>query len=480
MSLRKVTLNTAFISSVSTIRLLAQFFVIPILSRILSPEDYGLMAMAMPIVMFTVIFADAGLGQSLIRSASDDKKTWSTSFWFTVLLGLGLGVIIAALAFPVTAFFKEPRLFVIILALAPVVLFQSASTIPEVSIRKKHRFGLIAVMEIIALTSGIATAVIVALNGGGAWALVAQQLVLYILRFVMAFTLSGFRPSLDFDVKAITGHLVFGRDVLGTQFVYYLINSADSFIVGRILGSVLLGFHTMAFLFIKLPLRMIIGPLNYVLYPHLVPYKDDIDTLRRTYLFLTRALAIVVFPGMAMVAASHHAFFSLFLSEKWQLSGEIFMITAPAAALSTVSGMRSTFMLVVGRADIPLRTSLEYLGVFLVALMCSVWFGLKGVAIGYSLAVFLYVPRGLSLTLPQLNCPAAAYWRTLAVPALVTAACVVIYREVLTIVTLDNWPQLGVAIALGIVALIGGVALQFPVLKEEIALLRKNWATAAT
>ena len=78
--------------------MLAQLLVIPVLSRLLSPEDYGLVAMAMPFVLFTMCFTDAGVGQSLIRTSREERDVWSTSFWLTVLLGLGLMTIIAATA----------------------------------------------------------------------------------------------------------------------------------------------------------------------------------------------------------------------------------------------------------------------------------------------------------------------------------------------------------------------------------------------
>src|ERR1700756_5297111 len=98
MGFRVIAFNTAIMSSVTIFRLLAQLLVIPVLSRLLSPEDYGLVAMAMPFVLFTMCFTDAGVGQSLIRTSREERDVWSTSFWLTVLLGLGLMTIIAATA----------------------------------------------------------------------------------------------------------------------------------------------------------------------------------------------------------------------------------------------------------------------------------------------------------------------------------------------------------------------------------------------
>jgi O-antigen/teichoic acid export membrane protein len=86
LSLRLVVRGTAAMSSVNVLRILAQFIAIPILSRLLSPTDYGLVGIAMPFVLFAMMIADAGVGMSLVRTPAKDREEWSTCFWLSVLL----------------------------------------------------------------------------------------------------------------------------------------------------------------------------------------------------------------------------------------------------------------------------------------------------------------------------------------------------------------------------------------------------------
>ena len=158
MALRKVAFGTAAIAGVNIARMGAQFIVVPILSRILSPSDYGLVAMAMPFVLFTMMFSDAGVGQSLVRTDHAEKSVWSTSFWLTMMLGLGLALVIVASAPIAALFFGEPRLTAIIMSLSIVVLMQAGATIPEASLRQKQRFGTIAWTEIVSILAGIGAA----------------------------------------------------------------------------------------------------------------------------------------------------------------------------------------------------------------------------------------------------------------------------------------------------------------------------------
>ena len=200
--------------------------------------------------------------------------------------------------------------------------------------------------------------------------------------------------------------------------------------------------------------------------------------MRQMFLFLTRILSMVAFPAMGLVAAAHQPFFTLLLSEKWQLTGELFMIAAPAAALQTVTSLCGTFMLIAGSANTQLRSTIEYFVVMLTALLATVSFGLKWVVIGYSLSVFLYLPRSLYLILPRLECGMWAYVRVMILPAAVTLFCIFLYAKADLNMEMNDWMRIGLAFSLGVFALGAGALLQFRYLLSEIALLRENWAAA--
>ena len=472
MSLRKIALGTAAMSSVSVLRLLAQFMVVPILSRLLSPEDYGVVAMAMPFVLFTMIFTDGGMGQSLVRADSNKAEVWSTSFWLTILLGLGFGLFIALLAPLAAMFFNEDRLLPIILALSALVVFQAGATIPEAVLRQRHKFGTIAATEMSAVAAGIGTAVVMGMHGFGAWALVGQQLALYILRFVMTFWFSGFRPRFIYSFQEVKEHLLFGRDVIGANLINYVGQTSDSFVVGKFLGSAVLGIYSMAFLFVRLPLRMIAGPLQYVIYAHLSPLRHDIELMRRIFLLLTRVLSILLYPSIGLVAAAYHPVFTLLLSEKWAQSGHLFMIAAPAGALMAVTGLRATFLLALGQTQQQLRTTLEASLVQVFALCVSVYFGVTWVVVAFSVSAFLYFPRAMMLMLPLIECSFAQYLRAMFWPVSTTIAAIVMYDAIVAVSVLSDVQQVLVGGILGCVAMASSIVPQYGILRNEASALK--------
>lgn len=471
MSVRKAIFDTMAVSFVSVARLLAQFLAIPILSRILSPAEYGVVAMAMPFILFAMMIADAGIGMSLVRTPCTERAAWSTCFWLSALLGAGLAAIMMVLA-PFFAFvMEEQQLTSIVMVLALVVFIQSLSSIPNASLQQEQKFRLIAVVEVFAVASGIAVAVVSALHGAGAWALVLQQLVFYVLRGGLNFWFASFRPGRMFDLGSVREHLTFGRDVLGVNIITFFTRSVDNLVVGKILGAAAVGVYSMAFQFARLPIMLVTGPLQYVFYSKLLRVKDDTDAIRVTFLLLTRILAIVVFPSMGMLAAAYHPVFTVLLSEKWVDSGYMFMLVAAASAVQAVTGLCGTIRMVLGRTDYQLRATIETGVMWVAALLSSVWFGLHWVGIAYSVAFVLYSPRSLSLALPLIGCSMGVYARTVAVPLVATLICTAIFMIWQQAMQPGDWMQLGGAALLCAAAMVAGTFAQRRALLAELRVM---------
>ena len=427
MSLRRITFNTAAMSSVTVLRIGMQLLIVPVLARMLSPADYGLVAMAMPFIFFAMMFADAGLGISLVRTSAQDRSAWSTSFWFSVVAGSILTLIIFGTGYAAATFFAEPRLGPVVAALSLVVLLQAVATIPGIALQQQHRFKVIAIIEICAMVISTLAALTAALLDGGVWALVVQQLAHYITKLILTVCYSHFRPRLIWNLADIREHLVFGRNFVGANFINFITQYIDNFAIGKVLGAAPVGMYSMAFLFARLPSRIVSGPLQLVIYPHFAQSCDDRIAIRRMFMLMTRIISIVIFPSMGLVAAAYLPVFTLILSGKWAASGHIFQIVAPAVALQTVMGLRGTVVMALGRSDIILRQAIEYGVLWGITLLLSVSSGIEAVAVAFDIAVFLYIPRSLMLALPLIELPVRTYLRALAEPVIVTLFCIGIY-----------------------------------------------------
>jgi O-antigen/teichoic acid export membrane protein len=427
LSIKKIVKGTALIGSVNAVRLFVQLFSVPVLARLLSPEDYGLAAMAMPVILFVMMLADAGLGVSLVRTEKTDAPAWHTCFWLSIGLGAIVAIGVAALS-PVIGFIlSQPRLTPIIAVLAMIVPAQTLTMVPGAALQKQGKFGTIAASEITATISSIGTAVVCAIEGLGVWALIWQQIAFYGVRLTLTLTFSPYRPRMIFNLHDASEHVIFGRNLLGANLIGFASRSLENLAIGKIHGPSPVGIYSMAFQFARLPFMLVTGPLQYVLYPHIAPLRENKTKLAALFLLFTRVLAMTVLPAVGLVAVASEPIFHVLLSKKWGQAAPIFVLIAPAAALQPVTAMVGTFLMALGRTDVQMRLALQFAAVWLVGLMVSVWYGIEAVAGAYTVCAVLFSLWSLRICLPLVGCSLKVYARALLWPVILTASAILLY-----------------------------------------------------
>ena len=428
MSIKHIAKGTALIGFVNVVRLVLQLFSVPLLARLLSPADYGLAAMAMPVIIFVMMIADAGLSTSLVRTGKVDEPAWHTCFWLSATLGIVFAIVVALLG-PVVGFLvNEPRLVPLIAVLAAIIPLQTFTLVPGAALQQQARLATIAVTEIAALGAGIGAAVACALAGFGVWALIWQQIVFYVVRLTLTLTYSPYRPRLIFDLADAWEHVIFGRNLLGVALITSASRTLENLAIGKINGPGPVGIYSMAFQFARLPFMLVTGPLQYVLYPHIAAIREDKTKLATLFLLFTRLLAMVVFPAVCVVAVASEPIFHLLLSQKWGQAAPIFVLIAPAAALQPVTAILGTFLMALGRTDVQMRLAGQFAALWLVGLMLSVWYGIEAVAATYSICALLFSVWSLRVCLPLVDCSFACYARVFMWPIALTVSAMLAYR----------------------------------------------------
>lgn len=446
MALKRIALGAATLSAARLFQLASSFVAIPFLARILTPTDFGLAALAMSLVMFFTLIGDAGLGRSLVRVDAEDHEAWSSAFWVIVLLTCVLGLLILALAWPAASFFDEPRLAPIMMTLALSPVLMGLADIPAASLLQREKFQWLAGAEFAAAMGGIVVALIVAFNGGGAWALVWQHLTQRVIKGIVIFWASKLRPRLVLNFKRITEHTRFMIDTTAWSATLFVSRQADTLIVGKFLGAATLGLYNIAVRVMQLPVSIIGGSLFSVIYPRLVAVREDNPALRQLVLFATLAQAVFVFPPIAAVAAASEAFFTVLLSDRWQASASIFTLLAGAAAIQTIVAINGSLLQAINRTGARLRLSVEYAILLASVALVTAQFGIHAVAAGCTLASLAYLPRLLHLYLGPIECSVMDFLRILLAPTMVSLLIFAGHRTAVSMIDLGPWAELGLAV----------------------------------
>jgi PST family polysaccharide transporter len=378
-----------------------------VLARLLTPSDFGVVALALTFMTFLETIKDIGLTQALIGSPPEERaERTQTVFVWTVLIGAVLAAVAAASAPLAARFFDHDVLVGVIPVLALNFLVQALGATHDslARIGLDYRTRTIAEMGDVILrgTAGIA----LALAGAGVWSLVLGYLIGSIVRVAVLWWKVPWRPRLRWSTLHLRDLVAFGGVLMLVDIASAFSHNMDYLFVGRVLGSEQLGLYTIGF---RLP-ELIIINLAIVAGDVLFPAYASLDParLREGFLVSLRAIALLVFPVCAMLVVLARPLVLVLFGDQWEPSIEVMRILAIYAVLSTLNIPAGVIYKVTRRARILLFFAIP----FLVALFAVLWrvtdegivavaWGLSGVAVVQSMTMLVVAAGVLEVPYPQ-------------------------------------------------------------------------------
>lgn len=367
------------------VRLILQFGSTAVLARLLTPEDYGLIAMVAVVSGFIDVIKDAGLSMATVQRAQITHDQVSTLFWANALLGVLMMFVLAALAPVIAWVYGEPRLVWIALAFALVFVPSGLCAQHMALLRRQMRFTSLAVMDIASMSAGIATAMAMAFLGFGYWSLVGLTAARALVYTALTWIVSGWKPGRPRRRAGTRSMLSFGGSMTGFNILNYLTRNADNFVIGTVLGSVPLGYYSRAYNLLLLPIRQINSPISAVALPTLSRLQQDPPRYRRYFLRATSLIALVTMPVVAFVLADTRSVVLTLLGDQWLDVIPIFQWLAPAAAFSAINFIPGWLCISLGRPGRQLRWAIVSAPITVIAFVISVQFGVVAVAASFSL-----------------------------------------------------------------------------------------------
>lgn len=366
-----------------------------VLARLLLPSDFGLIAMVTAVTGFVAMFKDAGLSMATVQRKDITHDQVSTLFWINVALSAAVMFVVAALAPAIAAFYSEPRLVWVTLALAGTMLFGGFTVQHQALLRRQMRFRALAVVEIASMGGGIAVAIAMALMESGYWSLVGMVAGTALINAVLVWVLCDWRPGLPKRRCGVGQMVKFGGGLTGFNFLNYFTRNADNVVVGFALGSGPLGIYSKAYNLLMLPIRQINAPVGSVMLPALSRLQDDPARYRRAYLQALSAIAMVGMPIVVCVFVLAEEAVAILLGPGWEEAASIFRALAPAAFVGTINVAPGWLCVSLGRAGTQVRWALITAPITVAAFVVGARWGIVGVAIAFSaswcLGLYIFV-----------------------------------------------------------------------------------------
>ncbi|WGF88592.1 lipopolysaccharide biosynthesis protein [Marinivivus vitaminiproducens] len=363
-----------------------------ILARLLTPAAFGMIAMTATMTTLLMMFADAGLTQATIQRREITYGQLSALFWINLAVGAGLATLCFLVAPWLAWLYDEPGLTDVTRTLAANFLLLGAAVQFTAVINRQLRFKITALIALMAPIAGALAALLLAWWGAGVWALVAQLVVTEIVRLVASISLAGWFPGLPTRAKGVGSMLRFGGNQLLFNVIIYLVHNADRVLIGAYLGPYLLGLYDRSAQMIRLPVRLIIFPLNPVMLPTLSRLQDQPDEYRRVYVGAISKITMVSYPATIAMALLAPEIVYILLGPQWDEAAPIFALLAVSSLTNPISRSLTWLWISQGRVREQLHWGILITSTIVPAFAVGLAWGANGVAAAAALTLVCMHP----------------------------------------------------------------------------------------
>jgi PST family polysaccharide transporter len=362
-----------------------------VLARLLEPEDFGLVAMVTVVTGVFGLFKDAGLSMATVQSATITDKQISALFWINLLVGVILGFLSVALAPALVAFYQEPRLFGVALALACGFVLNAGGVQHAAILERRMRFATLAFIEIISLLLSVAVGIIMAVNGCGYWTLVGMALVTPAAFSIGVWLAADWIPGMPQRKAGIRPMMRFGGTVTLGNLIIYVAFNTEKVLLGRYWGAEALGLYGRAYQLVNIPTENLNSAIGGVALSALSRLQNDPHRLKNYFLkgySLVLALTLPITMACALFAED---IIFVFLGPKWMSAAIIFRLLTPVILVFALINPLGWLLISTGKIGRSLKISLVLAPLVIVACVAGLPYGPTGVALGFSAMMSLMV-----------------------------------------------------------------------------------------
>ncbi|WNB85423.1 lipopolysaccharide biosynthesis protein [Cellulomonas sp. ATA003] len=336
-----------------------------ILGNLLTPLQFGVVALATTFISFLTTVADGGFASYLLQKQRLTPAVTNTAFYLTSALALMLALVVAALAGPASGWLDTPQLREVLPALAVALLIAGVSTVPAVLLARDLRFKELALRQILAALLSVAAAIGLALAGAGVWALVGQTLVRGVVSFAALWWASDFRPRLTFDRSEIRPMVAYGSKSLLVLLAPQARTQGEVFIIGALVNAVAVGYWTVAGRLVNVVVDVISSVVGSVAHPVFARLQEAPERLGRA-LATARALsALVLVPSLVALALVSEDVVPAVFGDQWAPTTTVASVLALSALLQAVTDFDRSVLLATGHPGAELKVVLIFVVVHL-------------------------------------------------------------------------------------------------------------------
>jgi O-antigen/teichoic acid export membrane protein len=376
----------------NVIRTIMQLIFTAVLSRLLSIDDYGSMAMSSTIIYFFALFSDIGLGGAAIQRRLVDQQILSTLFWIGCFVGLLLCFVCWICAPLAGVFYHDDRLVGVIALSSVIIPLGSLGSQHLALLTRQARWKAINAASIVSqIVGGVLAMALAYIFSIGYWALAVQSVSAAMVNTAFLWFLCRWRPGWPTEWGQARSSLSFGGYLMAFVGLNYVHRQMDNVIVGRSLGSVALGFYSRGYNLFMLPLTAIVWPIASVVQPLLSRQQDDPHRFALTYGSALASVYLITLPFAGGLYLFSDECVTILYGQKWHESSDILHILAIAIVWQPAFTSAGWIEISLGRTKRHFQAACCSVLIYLVAFIIGVKGGTVGMAKAYVIANMVVV-----------------------------------------------------------------------------------------
>jgi PST family polysaccharide transporter len=411
------------------------FVIFVILARLLEPEVFGLVALASVFTSFMQIFLEQSFIKALVQRPDIEEQHLDTAFWANIILAAiltGAGVIFSP---SIANFLGDSRISLVITYLSFSLILGAFSGTQQAILQREMDFKGLAIRSLVAKLGGGIIGIVFALFDGGVWSLVANNLINGLLGSIVLWQVSDWRPKFNFSSNHLKDLFSFGIALSGQKTLVFFDTRFQDFLIGRFLGTTLLGYFTVAYRLQLTMITLLTAIFNSVTFPVFSKLQGKLKRLRNIFYqatYFTNLTTFPVFIGMALLAPG---LLPMLFGNQWQNSISIMQILAVAGIAQADVYLKGNLIVALGKPTLnlivrALSTMIKFLFLFFAL---RYWQSIFGVAVAFFISSIVAVPIYMRVSYSLIKFDLKIFFRQYVGPIVSTLAMaisVVLFKNI--------------------------------------------------
>lgn len=371
--------------------IIIQLVVTAILARLLSPHEFGIIAICTVAIAFFQQFTDMGIGIAIVQRQDLSSIDYNHLFSFSIYFGILLSIVFIVASYPIAVFYDSSNLVIYMQLLSIQLLFSTFNMVPNALIVKQKNFRFLAIRQVsIQVVMGV-LACLAAFNGCGVYSLLITPIFSSVFTFIVTFKANNLLFLPKFSLQPLRKIFSYSFYQLAFGIVNYFSRNLDKLLIGRYLNMSALGYYEKSYRLVLLPMQNITGVINPIVQPILAEYQNDKVRLGGYLLKIVKTINLICFPISVIGYFCASECIILFFGNQWWNAVPCFKILCISIGFQAANHITGAFFQVANSTK-----SLFWCGVvnssimiisLLIALIC--YENILSLAVSFSLAYFL-------------------------------------------------------------------------------------------